>query len=181
MALSFTCTVAECEQLEEDARGFCALHLRRWILGHVYEDESGVLFDHCNKGHPLAGDNLRWESSGRGGKRRRRCRQCLRDKARRQSRNHVAEVEVPKPYRPNDTTLTKAIDDFENAQKALDAKCRDNPGPYMDWDDPPSPEEARRLCSGCPLMKACENRAIAGRETHGIWGGRVIHEGKWLS
>lgn len=179
--MSFTCVVAECEQIEEDSRGFCLLHLRRWIDGHVYEDVDGTYYDHCNKGHPLAGDNLRWESSGRGGKRRRRCRQCLRDKAKRQARSHITEVEIPRPYRPQDLTLTQAIADFDKAQNAVDAKCRGNPGPYVDWDEPPTAEEAAKLCGGCPLIKACANYALAARETHGVWGGNVIHEGKWLA
>lgn len=179
--MSFGCTVAECAQLEEDSRGFCALHLRRWIEGLVYEEEDGELYDHCRRGHILAGENLRWESSGKGGKRRRRCRQCLRDKARRLSGAQLPEVEVPKPYRPDDETLTQAILDFEEAQTRITAKCKGKPGPYMDWDEPPAPEEAEEMCRGCPLLKACENFAIASRQTHGVWGGKVIHEGKWLS
>lgn len=173
------CTVLECEQFEEDSRGFCAGHLRRYVEGLVYENEAGVMVDHCHNDHELIEENIRWESSGKNGKRRRRCRECLRAKARRQSKNAIKVVEVPKPYRPNDAVLTQAINDLEEAQKYVDAKCKNNPGPYMDWDEDsiPTAEEAKRLCFGCPLAKACENGGVAGRESHGIWGGHVFVEG----
>jgi hypothetical protein len=174
------CSVLECVLLEEDSRGFCASHLRRYIEGLVYENEAGILVDHCPQDHELIESNIRWESSGKNGKKRRRCRECLRDKARRQAKNAIKVVEPPKPYRPNDKQLTQAIYDFEEAQKVVSAKCKDNPGPYMDWEEPPSEAEAARLCYGCPLAKACLNAGIAEQNTHGIWGGKVVHEGVWL-
>lgn len=174
------CVVLECDLLEEDSRGFCQGHLRRYVEGLVYENEAGDMVDHCHRDHELIEANIRWESSGKNGKRRRRCRECLREKARRQSKNAIKTVEVPKPYRPNDTTLTQAIRDFEEAQKHVTAKCQDNPGPWMDWEEPPTPEDARKLCFGCPLVKACANYATAAQETHGVWGARVVHEGVWL-
>lgn len=178
---SFTCTVAECDNLEEDSRGLCGQHIKRMIQGLVFENEGGVLVDHCVKSHELTGDNVRWESSGKKGKRRRRCRECLRLKARRQAQNALPVVDIPKPYRPTDLTLTQAIADFEEAQSAVVSKCKDKPGEWMDWEDEdaPSPDDARRLCAGCPLLKACLNRAIAGAETHGVWGGKVIVNGVW--
>lgn len=174
-----TCTVAECSNLEEDSRGLCGQHLKRYIQGLVYENEAGVLVDHCVKDHELIEDNVRWESSGKKGKRRRRCRECLRDKARRQAANVIHVVDTPKPYRPNDLTLTQAIRDFEEAQELVSAKCKDNPGPYMDWEDenPPTQAEADAMCSGCPLQKACPNYAIAAQEQHGVWGGLIIING----
>jgi hypothetical protein len=142
--------------------------------------------DHCQNGHELVGDNVRWESSGKNGKKRRRCRECLRLKAQRQARNHAAVVETPKPYRPDDLTLTQAIDDFEEAKQHVKAKCFANPGPYADWDaddpdqpDPPTREQAESLCSGCPLIKACGNYGVAAQMYHGVWGGRVVSGGVW--
>jgi hypothetical protein len=176
------CIVLECEQFEEDSRGLCAGHLRRYVEGLVYTNESGDMVDHCHNDHELVEENIRWESSGKNGKRRRRCRECLRAKARRQSKNAIKVVEVPKPYRPNDLVLTQAIRDFEEAQKHVTAKCHDNPGPWMDWDEDsvPTKAEAEALCHGCPLVKACANYAKAAQETHGVWGGNVVHEGVWL-
>lgn len=178
------CQVAECENLEEDSRGFCQTHLRRFIAGNVYEDESGQMVDHCLNDHALVGDNVRWESSGKNGKKRKRCRECLRLKAQRQSRNHAAVVEPPKPYRPNDLTLSRAIDDFEEANQNVAAKCRDNPAPYIDWDpeddNVPTEEEARALCHGCPLLKACANYGRAAQMSDGVWGGRRVVRGQWI-
>lgn len=31
--------------------------------------------------------------------------------------------------------------------------------------------EAKAICSGCPVMRACLDYALRIRETHGIWGG----------
>lgn len=174
------CTVAECPNLEEDSRGFCGQHLKRWLAGQVYEDASGRLVDHCIKHHELVGDNVRWESSGKKGKKRRRCRECLREKAQRQARNAITVVEPPVPYRPNDLSLTRAIDDFEEAKEHVKGNCYQRPEQWMDWDEPPTREQAAQWCSGCPLLRACGNYALAAGEWHGVWGGRVVHEGVWL-
>jgi hypothetical protein len=169
------CGVLECENLQE-SRGMCIQHIRRFIQKLVYENEDGVLVDHCQNDHELAGDNVRWEPSGAGSKRR-RCRACLRARGRNQARTKLAQVEPPEPFRPDDEELSQAISDFEEAKAAVDAKCRDNPGPYMDWEKPPTPAEARALCAGCPLLQACGNYRIAAQEWHGIWGGVIVNEG----
>lgn len=57
-------------------------------------------------------------------------------------------------------------------------KCKDNPGPYMDFDEPPTPEEAEALCAGCPIIELCFERAIANHEKFGVWGGFVFVNGK---
>lgn len=172
------CEVLECENLQE-SRGVCPHHLRRLIAGLVYENEGGVLVDHCTHGHELSGDNVRWEPSVGPG-RRRRCRTCLRARSRRRSKRAQEKVEPPVPYRPNDKSLSRAIDDFEIAKGEVDGKCKSNPGPWMDWEEAPTPEAARAMCNGCPLLKACGNYALAANEWHGVWGGLVIDEGKVL-
>lgn len=174
------CTVAECPNLQDDSRGFCSQHLKRWLQGQVYENDEGILVDHCIKHHELTGDNVRWESSGKKGKKRRRCRECLREKAQRQARNALPVWEPPLPYRPSDETLTQAIRDFEEAQENVDAKCKDKPEQWTDWEEPPTREQAVTLCAGCPLLRACGNYAISAQEQHGVWGGFVLHEGKRL-
>ncbi len=174
---TLACAVAECDSLVE-SRNVCAHHLRRIISGNVFFDpEFSDLVDHCNEGHPLCGDNVRWESSGRKGKRRRRCRACLRIRAQRQAQLALDVIEPPKPYRPDDLTLTEAIDDFELAKSMIDGNCKGAPEQWMDWDEPPTPEDAKSMCSGCPLMQACANYATAAQEWHGVWGGVVIHQG----
>ena len=172
------CDVVECELEAEVGRSLCQKHLRRFIDGLVYE-EGDLLYDHCMKGHILIAENIRWEGGAKG-KKRRRCIQCLRIKAKRQAKNKIDVVEPPAPYRPADVSLSNAIDDFEEAKRHLASKCYDSPEEYMDWDEPPTPEKARELCAGCPLAQACGNYAIAAQEWHGVWGGFVIHEGKRL-
>lgn len=175
------CNVLECVEPQE-SRGLCKQHLSRSFQGLVYENESGNLVDHCNNDHEMVGANVRWESVGRNGKRRRRCVTCLRERAQRQAANAIKVVEVPKPYRPDDETLTLAIDDFEEAKARVKGKCHGTPGPWMDWedDDAPTRAEADKMCSGCPLRQACFNYAIAARETHGVWGGEVLIAGRWV-
>lgn len=176
----------DCDNLVE-SRNICPHHVRRTISGNVYyEPDPAALVDHCNEGHPLAGDNVRWESSGRNGRRRRRCRTCLRLRAQAKANETSFEVRIPEPYRPDDLSLSKAIDDFEAAKALVDGKCKGNPGPWMDWDDDddnavPTQEEAEAMCAGCALVKACPNYAWAARETHGNWGGHVIRKGVWLT
>lgn len=181
--LDLTCKALECDNLA-DRQGWCELHLRRFISGNVILTEDGDWVDTCTKGHPMIGANVRWESSGKRGKKRRRCRTCLREKAQRQARERIIEVEIPKPYRPNDLTLTTAIADFEEALNHVTAKCKANPGPYMDWDEEdgnvPSEADAAALCAGCPLLQACGNYAVAARMTDGIWGGRRFIKGVQL-
>ena len=181
------CIVLECNNLEEDSRHLCAQHLKRWVQGQVYENEDGELVDHCLKNHPLYGENVRWESSGKKGKKRRRCRECLREKAQRQAKNTIVTVEIPAPYRPTDLTLTRAIEDFEEAKKYVRPKCKDDPAKWTDWgdeDEPrqdvPSEQEAAELCHGCPLQRACGNYAEASQQYHGVWGGRVRFQGVWV-
>lgn len=68
------------------------------------------------------------------------------------------------------------------------------PSKWVDWDpDPelresyesdrlPTAAEARDLCNGCPLVdtQTCERYARTTNQSHGIWGGKRIYQGKWL-
>jgi hypothetical protein len=40
------------------------------------------------------------------------------------------------------------------------------------WNEP----IAKELCNKCPLMHECLTYALAGKETHGIWGGKTPAE-----
>ena len=175
------CEVAECHQSVDPDRTLCRGHIRRAIDGLVYENDDGLLVDHCIRHHELLEYNIRWEAFGNRGGKRRRCRECLRIKAKNQAKRALPVVETPKPYRPEDLTLTRAIEDFEEAKSKVTGKCAGDPGPWMDWEAPPTAEKAAELCSGCPLAKACRNYALAAKETHGVWGGLVISEGQILS
>lgn len=178
------CMVDGCERVPSAGRDYCAPHLRRQIQGHVFEDEDGIMRDHCAKGHSFTEENTRWETSSNGGRTRRRCRACGREKAQRQAALK-AELppEPPKAYRPTDETLTQAILDFDKAREFVAGKCLGKEELYIDWafdNDLPTPtaEEAKALCAGCPLIKACNNYRIAAREQWGVWGGVAVVDGR---
>lgn len=184
-----TCRVVNCHNEATDERELCAMHIKRSIAGQVYEDDrfAGQLLDHCANGHAYTRANTRWESSGNRGKSRRRCRECLRDKAHRAAKLKASQpAELPNPYRPTDLTLTNALHDFDKARELVAGKCFEDSTEYIDWAfetydgvalPTPTPERAKELCEGCPLLKTCRNYAIAAREQYGVWGGQVIVEG----
>lgn len=66
---------------------------------------------------------------------------------------------------------------FEQQAKA---PCRDNPGPWMEWDDPQEPQvyEAQMACIDCPFMAVCRDRARLERPEHGVHAGEVWSGGK---
>lgn len=177
------CRVVDCAKDSITEEGLCLAHFRRFVNGIIKIVPGEPIWDYCDFGHKLTADNVRWERTGRGDSKRRRCRMCLSIRAQRNAQRNPT-VKTPEPYRPNDTTLTKALADFDLAlaQPNVRAKCHNNPGPYMDWDErnPPTAEEAAKLCSGCPLMRACANAQKAAREPFGIWGGRVIIDGRFI-
>lgn len=57
-------------------------------------------------------------------------------------------------------------------------KCKGNPGPYMDYGEPPTFDEAEELCAGCPLLSMCFEYALATKQPIGVWGGFVFEDGK---
>ena len=73
--------------------------------------------------------------------------------------------------------LEEGMDEYPNFP------CRDNPGPYMDYEDylleddeveiPPrrSSGETFMLCALCPIIDLCYDFAKANDETTGVWGG----------
>jgi hypothetical protein len=185
------CVVENCHnEASGDERQMCTMHLRRFIAGDVYEDAryGGALLDHCVNGHAFTVANTRWESSGNRGKSRRRCRECLRNKAAKAAKAKAAmPAELPNPYRPSDKTLTTAIHDFEKARELVAGNCYENSTEYIDWVfeeydgeklPVPTAERAAELCHGCPLLPACRNYAIAAREQNGVWGGVAIVDGE---
>jgi len=177
------CLVEDCQRELVEGRDFCVPHLRRFIAGHIYEDEDGALRDHCIRGHAFTEANTRWETSSTG-RVRRRCRACGREKAARQAaRKAELPPEPPKAYRPEDPTLTQAILDFDKARQFVPGNCLGREEEFIDWafdNELPTPtaEQAAELCAGCPLLKACDNYRIAAKEQWGVWGGKVIVDGE---
>jgi hypothetical protein len=60
------------------------------------------------------------------------------------------------------------------------APCRDNPGPWMDWEDRDEPQvfEAQVTCNDCEFIEVCRGRARLERPEHGVFAGEVWEGGK---
>ncbi len=86
--------------------------------------------------------------------------------------------------------------DWEQAMEGPTTPCRKAGWPtrWADWDsvaehredyegERPSVEEAWDMCAPCPLRNngVCYNYALATNQSHGVWGGRVREDGKWVT
>lgn len=54
--------------------------------------------------------------------------------------------------------------------------CLDKPAQWVDYEEPPTPEEAEAMCFGCPLRELCGRFADESRATWGVYDGRVYDE-----
>src|SRR5690606_11571298 len=50
--------------------------------------------------------------------------------------------------------------------------CSGREAEFIDYDEAPSPEQARNMCAGCPLLDPCRRYGEAARP-FGVWGGNV--------
>jgi hypothetical protein len=66
---------------------------------------------------------------------------------------------------------------FEEGHRA---PCRDNPGPWMDWEDREEQRvyEAQVTCNDCEFLEVCRARARLERPEHGVFAGEVWEGGK---
>lgn len=62
----------------------------------------------------------------------------------------------------------------------VSAPCRDNPGPWMDWDSPDEERvfEAQMACNGCAFLEVCRERARLERPEYGVFAGEVWEDGR---
>lgn len=76
----------------------------------------------------------------------------------------------------------RASDALQKAMIVRKAKCADNPGPWIDYDEenPPSKNRAYLMCVDCPVLVECARFASAYRPPIGVWGGEVYEQGKIL-
>jgi hypothetical protein len=76
----------------------------------------------------------------------------------------------------------RASDALQKAMLKNKAKCADDPGPYIDYDEtnPPSKNRAYLLCVDCPVLVECARFASASKPAIGVWGGEVYYEGTLL-
>lgn len=52
-----------------------------------------------------------------------------------------------------------------------DAACRDYPVAWFFPDDGEGVRDAREVCGGCPVRRACLSYALRYRLNEGVWGG----------
>lgn len=176
------CEVEHCGRIA-NLGAFCLFHRRKDIAGQL-EYADGVIYDLCAQGHRWIPENTHWESDSKGGKRR-RCKQCLRDKAARK-RDEEPVVMAPEPVRLENPVYAGAFDNFQKAQNHVDALCRDKNEKWMDYDAAhiPTPIEAALMCNNCPMLALCANSAVAQNKDDemapgwGVWGGEVWVYGK---
>jgi hypothetical protein len=85
---------------------------------------------------------------------------------------------------------------FETELATYHAPCHKQglPSTWTDWepdeelredyesDRLPTAEEARDMCAGCELVgtETCELYAWVTKQSHGVWGGKRIYQGRWL-
>ena len=142
-----------------------------------------VVVDKCSNGHDWNAENTRWESSGSGGRLRRRCRQCRRDK-KAQARDDAVEGQLPRLGaersrrvipEPRTKTDEQAVADFEKALDNYSPQCVDRPQDFSDWEEDaiPSPRTAFNLCNGCPLLLLCREAAHVSKPGWSVWGGET--------
>lgn len=77
----------------------------------------------------------------------------------------------------------QADEAFDRANRLdIEPKCAGKPEIYVDFkpSERPSAEGAVRLCSGCPLLQACRDKAhnLPVGEAHGVYGGQVWVDGR---
>jgi len=76
----------------------------------------------------------------------------------------------------------RASDALQKAMIVRRAKCADDPGPWIDYDESnaPSKNRAYLMCVDCPVLVECARFAIAYGPAVGVWGGEVYEQGKIL-
>lgn len=181
-----------------------AAHIRCKLCNQPPRVKATVRGDKCPQGHVIDGHNYAEKKVG--GRIAVYCRRCGRDAnrrylnkqsgGRRESKDSLVNAqkaadradELIKSGKDenalNYLRLTKRAERaavaLQNAMDKHGSNCKDNPGPYTDYDEdnPPSPIEAYHLCQGCPILLDCARFASAYAPPIGVWGGEVYLDGK---
>lgn len=61
------------------------------------------------------------------------------------------------------------------AMRNATPKCEGRSDEFTGFDTPPTPQQAEDMCSGCPLLKVCQEYGEAAKP-YGVWGGRIYTE-----
>ena len=71
--------------------------------------------------------------------------------------------------------LLDLITEFEHTGAAIPCRSRD---PELFFAERPEDvEQAKALCTGCPVRPACMAGALERREPWGVWGGELFVQG----
>jgi hypothetical protein len=86
------------------------------------------------------------------------------------------------------------VERFNEALEKYVPPCRKDkrrPSPWLDWasdpedredyeTDPPTKEEAEKLCDGCNVRELCLDWAKATGQFHGVYDGQRRENGRWI-
>ena len=60
-------------------------------------------------------------------------------------------------------------------------KCDGKSAEYADYVKPPTAEQAKEMCEGCPMLALCKEYGRATTPATGIWGGIRWNKGQAIS
>lgn len=58
--------------------------------------------------------------------------------------------------------------------------CVGRPTVFSDYEEPPTPAEAKALCAGCPMLVLCKTFAQETKVAWGVWAGIAWEDGRQL-
>jgi WhiB family redox-sensing transcriptional regulator len=87
----------------------------------------------------------------------------------------TATVPLPRGATTEDTGVVGLLDAAPSA--GLELPCRVNNPDLWFADTPAELEQAKGLCTGCPVLDECRSGALARREPWGVWGGEIFERG----
>lgn len=76
--------------------------------------------------------------------------------------------------------LPRTLLDFDDRPWAAFGSCRgEDPDLFFPGPDG-APDQAIRICNGCPVKDECLDWALEARISYGVWGGRTERERRRL-
>lgn len=80
------------------------------------------------------------------------------------------------------STLPSLSSLFPSALAADTLPCHDAEAADLFFSERPADlEQAKSLCSGCPLIDECRNGALDRAEPWGVWGGAIFDGGRIIA
>lgn len=163
----------------------------------------------CKNGHLLTAETLRYYSGGKNRPQQAACLICERERKmeyKNLNREKIRQQDATNK-RIRNGTLTReqaestrrrtAPEEFGVAMETTATNCNvwfkehpDELNPWTDYGDdeddehlpdPPTAQQARALCEGCPLLVLCGEAAIEAPPYHGVRAGMVFNAGKRIS